>query len=55
MCIAGVQVILSICNYTFDASPPDNKPLPMEKKMMESEEEELQPLADEEKAASKHG
>jgi len=23
MCIAGVQVILSICNYTFDASPPE--------------------------------
>ena len=23
MCIAGVQVIISICNYTFDASPPE--------------------------------
>mmetsp|Transcript_23945 Transcript_23945/g.57771 ORF Transcript_23945/g.57771 Transcript_23945/m.57771 type:complete len:381 (+) Transcript_23945:155-1297(+) len=30
MCIAGVQVILSICNYTFDASPPE-PPLQVEK------------------------
>lgn len=60
MCIAGVQVILSICNYTFDASPPENKPLPLEKKVSEKREEELQPLTedvpeDEEKAASKSG
>lgn len=58
MCIAGVQVIISICNYTFDASPPDNKPLPLEKKMMENEGEELQPLTDateDEEKASKHG
>lgn len=30
MCIAGVQVIISICNYTFDASPPE-PPLQIEK------------------------
>lgn len=30
MCIAGVQVIISICNYTFDASPPE-APLQIEK------------------------
>jgi UDP-sugar transporter A1/2/3 len=30
MCIAGVQVILSICNYTFDASPPE-APLQIQK------------------------
>ena len=30
MCIAGVQVIISICNYTFDASPPET-PLQVQK------------------------
>lgn len=30
MCIAGVQVIISICNYTFDMSPPE-APLKVEK------------------------
>lgn len=30
MCIAGVQVIISICNYTFDMSPPE-PPLQVEK------------------------
>ena len=58
MCIAGVQVIISICNYTFDASPPENKPFPLEKKLVVEKEEE-QPLTevteDEEKAGSKHG
>ena len=59
MCIAGVQVILSICNYTFDASPLENKPLPLEKKMMneeiQNEEEQLMTdlVVDEEKL-SKH-
>ncbi|KAL3779410.1 hypothetical protein HJC23_000512 [Cyclotella cryptica] len=45
MCIAGVQVILSICNYTFDVSPPENKPLPFEKKARD-DAEEAQPLTD---------
>jgi hypothetical protein len=30
MCIAGVQVIISICNYTFDMSPPE-PPLQVDK------------------------
>lgn len=34
MCIAGVQVIISICNYTFDASPPE-PPLQVEKSSQE--------------------
>lgn len=39
MCIAGCQVILSICNYTFDASPPE-PPFP-EIKRNNSELEEM--------------
>ena len=43
MCIAGVQVILAICNYTFDLSPPE-VPLQVEKIKSEpnfQEEEEM--------------
>ena len=46
MCIAGVQVIISICNYTFDASPPD-APLQPEKTSpmnQESDVEMMSPL-----------
>ncbi|KAL7516719.1 hypothetical protein ACHAWX_001706 [Stephanocyclus meneghinianus] len=45
MCIAGVQVILSICNYTFDVSPPENTPLPFDKRARD-DLEEAQPLTD---------
>ena len=41
MLIAGVQVIISICNYTFDASPPE-PPLKVEmstKQLVLSDEE----------------
>jgi UDP-sugar transporter A1/2/3 len=38
MCIAGVIVVLSICNYTFDASPPE-KPLQVEAKSEKADEE----------------
>ena len=38
MCIAGVIVVLSICNYTFDASPPET-PLQVEAKSEKSDEE----------------
>ena len=46
MCIAGVQVILSICNYTFDASPPE-PPLQVEKPKESgtlASDEEMYPL-----------
>lgn len=46
MCIAGVQVILSICNYTFDASPPE-APLQVEKPRGSNilvSDEEMNPL-----------
>lgn len=42
MCIAGVQVIISICNYTFDASPPDAPPALIEKPG--TADEEMAPL-----------
>jgi UDP-sugar transporter A1/2/3 len=38
MCIAGVIVVLSICNYTFDASPPET-PLQVEAKSEKADEE----------------
>lgn len=38
MCIAGVIVVLSICNYTFDASPPET-PLQVEPKSEKADEE----------------
>lgn len=38
MCIAGVIVVLSICNYTFDASPPET-PLQVEAKSEKTDEE----------------
>ena len=38
MCIAGVIVVLSICNYTFDASPPET-PLQVEAKSEKPDEE----------------
>ena len=38
MCIAGVIVVISICNYTFDASPPET-PLQQEPKTDKPDEE----------------
>lgn len=38
MCIAGTQVVISICNYTFDASPPE-APLQVVKRDGANEEE----------------
>ncbi|KAL7431163.1 hypothetical protein ACHAXM_002550 [Skeletonema potamos] len=38
MCIAGVIVVISICNYTFDASPPET-PLQVEPKTDKPDEE----------------
>ncbi|KAL9191391.1 hypothetical protein ACHAXT_001097 [Thalassiosira profunda] len=51
MCIAGVQVIISICNYTFDMSPPEaplkvaTPELPTRKSdIVKPDDEELAPL-----------
>lgn len=44
MCIAGVQVIISICNYTFDASPPD-APLQPEKTSPMNQENDVEMMA----------
>lgn len=41
MCIAGVIVVISICNYTFDMSPPDAPPLQVELKTDKSADEEI--------------
>lgn len=37
MCIAGLQVILAICNYTFDTTPVDTRPRPSTKGDEESQ------------------
>jgi len=44
MCIAGVQVIISICNYTFDASPPD-APLQPEKTSPMNQENDVEMMS----------
>ena len=44
MCIAGVQVIISICNYTFDASPPD-APLHPEKTSPTNQENDVEMMS----------
>jgi len=44
MCIAGVQVIISICNYTFDASPPD-APLQPEKTSPMNQENDVKMMS----------
>ena len=44
MCIAGVQVIISICNYTFDASPPD-APLQPEKTSPTNQENDVEMMS----------
>ena len=55
MCIAGVQVILSICNYTFDASPPE-PPLQIQNiPAKTSEFEKLTPVKDVEMATNGNG
>ncbi len=41
MMIAGVQVIISICNYTFDASPPEPPLQPEKSKHDNSQETEM--------------
>lgn len=40
MCIAGVIVVTSICDYTFDASPPE-APLQVEPKSIRQDDEEI--------------
>jgi UDP-sugar transporter A1/2/3 len=47
MCIAGVQVVLSICNYTFDTTPTDCMPLETAKATDASEtDQENRPLVE---------
>mmetsp|Transcript_21405 Transcript_21405/g.44524 ORF Transcript_21405/g.44524 Transcript_21405/m.44524 type:complete len:392 (-) Transcript_21405:236-1411(-) len=41
MMIAGVQVIISICNYTFDASPPEPPLQPEKSKQDNTQESEM--------------
>lgn len=40
MCIAGAQVIIAICNYTFDTTPPD----PPKQVTAALKDEEMAPL-----------
>jgi len=51
MCIAGVQVIISICNYTFDASPPET-PLKVVTPTNQATDEEMNALKVNEKQIS---
>jgi UDP-sugar transporter A1/2/3 len=46
MIIAGGQVIIAICNYTFDSTPDETKPASVElsESRKKEEEEEEQPL-----------
>jgi UDP-sugar transporter A1/2/3 len=41
MCIAGAQVIISICNYTFDTTPPDLSKVNAPMKVLKEEDEEM--------------
>ena len=50
MMIAGVQVIIAICNYTFDTTPIEQLPDPPQPKKLEEAEEDKKETDDEEVA-----
>lgn len=53
MVISGVQVVIAICNYTFDSTPIETLPLPTpEKPAKSTEEEEMDPLVKQESGTS---